>query len=135
MSEQHGDPLDRELVEALGSVHARYQVPVFEEVWDAAQTAAKRPAHRRLRWPHAPVAWAAVVAVAAVVGVAMRLPTPAPQEAHDLLAWYADHYRDQAVPIVWYAPTDELLQVPSLGYAARPAAMTIYDPINLEVRP
>jgi hypothetical protein len=36
---------------------------------------------------------------------------------------------------VWYTPSDELLHVSSLRYAAQPARRTVYDPLTLEVNP
>ena len=135
-AEPRDDPLDRELCEALHSVHLRLESPAFDEVWGAAQKAARRKERRPIRWlPRKPAAWAAVVALIAAIGVAVRLPAPPPEDEQDPLSAFANESLDQAIPVVWYAPTDELLQVTSLDYAARPAAMTIYDPIYLEVRP
>jgi hypothetical protein len=134
------DPLDAEVRAALHAVHHRIAVSEFEADWAAARAVLHA---RRERPPpgaafrYRPLTWAAAAALVLVgAGVVLRLslsPDPGSRAGPPASADAAS--ADAALPVMWYAPTDELLRVPSLGYTASPAALTVYDPIHLEVRP
>jgi hypothetical protein len=133
------DPLDAEVRAALLAVHHRIAVSDFEADWAAAGAAlhARRERPPRGAFRYRPLTWAAAAALVLVgAGVALRLSLPPDQDARAGPPESADAASaDAALPMVWYAPTDELLRVSSLGYTASPAALTFYDPIHLEVRP
>jgi hypothetical protein len=140
MVDPRTDPLDAEVRDALQGIHEHFATSSFESDWAAA--CARVEARSREQRPHR-AAWVflrrppALTAIAALmvlgVGVAMRSPPadPVPDEP-GISAAAAD---TEVLPVVWYTPTDELLQVSSLHYATRPAALTLYDPIDLELRP
>ena len=132
------DPLDSEVRGALQAIHEKLEASCFDNDWTAACRDVEAPAREprpfrfRARFLRRPQAWAAAAVLMALgAGIVMRVPPadPAPEETAPA------GVDAQVFPVVWYAPTDELLQVSSLHYSARPAAMTLYDPIDLEVRP
>lgn len=149
------DPAVDETVRAvLRAEHAGRSVPSFDETWAAAERQLRsRPVRPRSaarpRWRslgYATVATATVVIAVALNRFAGDRPE-APAEAWPATeitafdrprqsassAWTgADDPRTER--LIWYAPTDELLQIPALRYGAQPASLTYYDPIHLEVR-
>ncbi|HEX7038378.1 MAG TPA: hypothetical protein VF210_21620 [Pseudomonadales bacterium] len=144
-TEPHDPALDGAVRDALRAQHARQRVPAFDELWSAAQArqreesgaGAARPAAARVRhWP----ALATAAAVALVVGVTLirsveRPPEHVAEEAHPATAAAVEQEPfPPPEPVMWYAPTDALLQIPALRYSAQPASLTYYDPIHLEVR-
>lgn len=142
----NNDPLLHPVVDALHDVHARHPIPPFEQAWEAARLGLERePLHRPWWRPAAWRAWALASAAAAagvttVVAAVLWQSPPAGPTDHSRLpsqatSAMAPDLPARPRPVMWYAPTDELLRVGSLSYSARPALLVVYDPINLEVRP
>jgi hypothetical protein len=121
--------LDSALRDALHTVHAAVEPSSFDTDWAAAQAALKAGQGRRFS-----AGWIAVAAVLVLsVAVAMRMTAPSALAPDDPPPDVPASV--QAGPMLWYTPSDELLRVPSLSYTARPAAVTVYDPIHLELYP
>ena len=139
-SEPMNDTFDVALREELRAQHARYPAPAFESLWTAAQARVSGPA-RRTPAQHAGVfagrlGWAlGAIALAAIAWSLLALVTPVVR--HQQVAGRAAEPQavDRVRVALWYAPTDPLLHVASLSYGARPARLTSYDPITMEVKP
>lgn len=122
MSEEYPADADLRIREALAAEQARYPVPPFDLVWTAAADSVAVAPGRRFQWL-AVAASLAVVVTALAAALIIGPSQPGGGAAPDPAPW----------PVVWYTPTDSLLPADSLSYAAQPARLTVYDPINLEV--
>lgn len=144
MAEPRQDVIDETIREVLRTAHHGYRAPSFDATWAAAEArlnaagtgtrvlAGPRPGPRMTRW--AALAAAVVLALGLMLQIARR-PEPAGVEApaRENRAAALRPAPASRTPVIWYAPTDGLLQVHSLRYAAQPASLTYYDPIQLEV--
>lgn len=131
MTSRAPESFEAALRKALEDVHAGYPPTAFEADWAAACAARARLRRRRYR---PAIAVAATVLVVVAAGLVLGGWPDRPDSGGTPVAAAAPAGEPGALPL-WYAPTDELLQVSSLGFARRPATVTTYDPIHLEVRP
>jgi len=131
MADETFDATDARIKAALHQLHEGFEVPGFDDTWAAASASASRPeaAGRRRLAVRALAAGAAALAA----GIIFSLLPGSESTNADLPLSAARLPAGEVLPM-WYAPTDELLQISSLSYAGRPATLTTYDPINLELR-
>lgn len=154
MPEPDDDLLREPVRGTLHDLHAAQPIPSFNETWSAAYETVEREArvarHRGL------ARWAIAAAVVAALGAGLLwlvppvepggetgLASPTAATPEERFAELPPSFTDPASPgvgeptpqVIWYAPTDELLRVGLLRHSAMPAALTVYDPIQLEVRP
>jgi hypothetical protein len=147
MSEPWDEPVDLQIRDGLRSLHARFQPSSFDADWDAAQArltelrgdanvTAVRSRGARHFW--AAAAASVLLAVGVITG-AVLIPAPGPDaprvQQPDSIVNTNPGQQANPGQQVWYTPSDELLHVSSLRYAAQPARRTVYDPLTLEVDP
>lgn len=145
MTTEPRDPaLDDAIRDALRARESRRDVPAFDELWAAAEAAQRRelelgaaPRIAARTWSRPALAAAAAVILVVGLGLLRSVEPPqrAVEDARTPAAVAVDYEAfPRSEPVIWYGPTDALLQIPALRYGAQPASLTYYDPIHLEVR-